>query len=191
MFSKLPPRQFFGFDNLSFNEELRKAVKVKHFTLFCGIRTLYDATGSLRQDPKDKVYTLLGLIERSEGDIGLQSYYSPTASQVYQDLVPRFLSYSKWLDVFGCYEMKGHDSKFTNWAPSWQARTAKLIQGQVDALTAIVAKRSGSSILNAARVHVASIQSARELNSTATKRLNNFAEGVRRLAPQQSLETLY
>jgi hypothetical protein len=67
-------------------------------------------------DPRDKVYSLLGLSSDVEqGDIGIDYMLPP--QEVYKDIVKFFLERHKTLDILGA--VMHHDSDLRHFLPSW------------------------------------------------------------------------
>ena len=67
-------------------------------------------------DPRDKVYSLLGLSSDVEqGDIGIDYMLPP--QEVYKDVVRFFLARHKTLDILGA--VMHHDSDLRHFLPSW------------------------------------------------------------------------
>jgi hypothetical protein len=68
-------------------------------------------------DPRDRVYSLLGLIGGRERKLGIEPDYTKTPGQVYKDVITSYLKNLNRLDPISCCE--GPDDVTTRGIPSW------------------------------------------------------------------------
>jgi hypothetical protein len=57
-------------------------------------------------DPRDRVYGLLSMLQKTEREIGIKPDYSLTTGQVYQDMVLRFIHHFNTLKILASCEMQ-------------------------------------------------------------------------------------
>lgn len=73
-------------------------------------------------DPRDRVYSLLGLIGGREIKLGIEPDYTKTPGQVYQDVITLYLKNLNRLDPIACCEGPDNTtaSEIPSWVPDWE-----------------------------------------------------------------------
>ncbi|KAE9974683.1 hypothetical protein EG328_003695 [Venturia inaequalis] len=96
-------------------------------------QTLRDAGSSQCFDQRDKVYANLGLIQESEGDIGLKPDYDQSVREVNVQLVLALLKFHKRLDILRCCELLDEQRDLPSWTPNWSITTQLFSKASSDA----------------------------------------------------------
>ncbi|KAH8811282.1 hypothetical protein F5884DRAFT_269737 [Xylogone sp. PMI_703] len=92
---------------------------VTHFNTLPIELLLLHGQKSKCSDPRDKVYAILNLLAPEDRKLGIVPDYSLTTSQVYQDVVKRYIRTHGSLRILGTCEMCDSQSELPTWVPNW------------------------------------------------------------------------
>jgi hypothetical protein len=134
----------------------------------CGYGTaIFPFLGRLRktawcscQDPRDKIFSILGLMPEEEKSIGIRPDYTLTKTEVYQNVVLKLFETTRRLDVLLNCEMRNTTSMLPSWVPDWSVPAAStyLRDMMADIWTEPVARNLGGGILQVSGVEVATFK---------------------------------
>ncbi|RDI80103.1 hypothetical protein Vi05172_g9937 [Venturia inaequalis] len=96
-------------------------------------QTLRHAGSSQCFDQRDKVYGNLGLIQESEGEIGLKPDYDQPVREVNVQLVLALLRFHRRLDILRCCELLDEQRDLPSWTPNWSITTKSFVSVSSDA----------------------------------------------------------
>lgn len=68
-------------------------------------------------DPRDRIYAVLSLLDKSEKPVGLELDYEKTAGQVYQDVTLRYIAHKNKLNLLRFSWLKDKPSEMPTWVP--------------------------------------------------------------------------
>ncbi|QDS68455.1 hypothetical protein FKW77_010822 [Venturia effusa] len=141
-------------DQLSSEESTQFFARCQHIYLMANYksstatwRMLRNAGPSKCSDPRDKVYANLGLIQESEGDIGLKPNYDQSVREVKIQLVLALLDYHKRLDILRCCELSDERGDLPSWTPNWSISTRFFGFVESDAYAHANAQYLGNGVL--------------------------------------------
>jgi hypothetical protein len=139
-------------------------------------------------DPRDRVYGLLSMLQKTEREIGIKPDYSLTTGQVYQDVVLRFIHHFNTLKILASCEMQEKPLDMPTWVPNWSVGNIAdpLWSPLADAQSPAAAEYLGNGVLSAAGVNAASVESAEKINFVNSSNPELIAT-IRRHAPADVL----
>ncbi|KAF6228712.1 hypothetical protein HO173_011731 [Letharia columbiana] len=144
-------------------------------------------------DPKDRIYAVLSLLDRSVEGINIEPDYTKTTAQVYQDVVTRHVEHHKSLGMLKYCELRNDmPAEMPTWVPNWTvADTATPLYscGRACGHSEAKAQYREGGILSATGVISASISSADEMVFQCTYR--SMADEIRRIAPRNIEDSPY
>ncbi|KAI4257074.1 MAG: hypothetical protein LQ352_001788 [Teloschistes flavicans] len=73
-------------------------------------------------DPRDRIYSLMNLVDEADCIVGLKPDYSAEPHKVFQEVVLRHQTRNGNLKMLSCCEMYGTDVKKPTWVPDWSKR---------------------------------------------------------------------
>jgi len=116
-------------------------------------------------DPRDRVYALLNLIQKSERGIGIKPDYQSTCAEIYQDVVLRLIEYTKQLDILRSCEMKPKTLSLPSWVADWSTpNISKLaMQGNASGASTAIVQYLGNGVLRLVGVHAATVNNVKQL----------------------------
>jgi hypothetical protein len=116
-------------------------------------------------DPRDRVYALLNLVEKSERGIGIQPNYQRTCAEIYQDMVLRLIEYTKMLDILRSCEMKPKTLSLPSWVADWSTpNISKLAMlGNASGASVVTAQYLGDGVLRVVGVHAVTVSHVKQL----------------------------
>jgi hypothetical protein len=128
-------------------------------------RHLRQTTHCKCSDPRDRVYAMLGLLQKSEREMNVQVDYSLTTGQVYENLVLRFIDHFKSLKIVASCEMQEKPPNMPTWVPDWSIGNIAdpLWVPNADAQSVAVTKYLGNGILQASGVLKATLGTSDEV----------------------------
>jgi hypothetical protein len=117
-------------------------------------------------DPRDRVYGLLSMLQKSEREIGIKPNYSLTTGQVYQDVVLRFIPHFNTLNILASCEMQEKSLDIPTWVPNWSVGNIAdpLWTPLAHAQSPAAAEYLGNGVLSAAGIKVVSVESAEKID---------------------------
>jgi hypothetical protein len=172
-----------NFDAIRFKDRLEFVFEINppSFTK-SGLTRLVDSIPARCREPRDRVFGNIGLINKIEGDMGIQVNYQRPVSEVYSDLVLKFLAHHKRLEILSCCEMQEGSKTSPTWAPNWNNTTEKIWFGWAHGDTPARAEMVGDGVLRAAGIHIGIIQSAIKFNVENSRGQDNIIEEIQRIA---------
>jgi Heterokaryon incompatibility protein (HET) len=104
--------------SIAFQDKIRQAFRLSNDS---GPKILMDLVNKSTQakcsDDRDRIYALLGILDRSGVKIGIIPNYTKTTSQVYQDTALSILSQTRKLDLLSYSEMTNRRIDIPSWVP--------------------------------------------------------------------------
>jgi hypothetical protein len=167
------------------------AESVVHARIRSGMGCLALGQKAQCKDPKDKVYGMLGLMEKAEGKLGIQPDYRASLSDVYQDMVLKFLAHQRRLDILATFEKIETGSNGPSWASPDPRKTMMMWGDAADGWTVACAHLLRPGILRASGVHVTVVETATRFAAPVPRELSQFAHEVTRMIPLTNLDKPY
>ena len=117
---KRKKNEFLGSKVYSFHNRIEMIFQLSDDTTFVPFGRLVRQTKDSKcSDPRDRVYAVLSILDKSERNIGIKPDYSQTTAQVYQDVVLRFINHFRHLMIMTSCEMHEEPSDMPTWVPDW------------------------------------------------------------------------
>ncbi|KIW03032.1 uncharacterized protein PV09_05685 [Verruconis gallopava] len=116
-------------------------------------------------DPRDRIYAMLSILQKSERDMKLEVDYSLTTAEVYQNLVLRYIEHFKSLKILASCEMQDGPPSMPSWVPDWSVANVAdpLWYANADAQSEAVASYLGNGILRVCGTVSATLKTTEEI----------------------------
>lgn len=105
-------------------ERIDHAAKLCDAAVFAGLETLITQTKYCKcSDPRDRIFAVLGLVDKSEADLDIQPDYTKTVGRVYKDVAVEYIKKRGNLEILRYCGMREKASGTTKWIPDWAVPT--------------------------------------------------------------------
>ena len=74
-------------------------------------------------DPRDRIFAILGLVDKTEADIHIEPDYTHSVGKVYKDVAVEYIQKRKSLEILRYCGMRDKKSGLTKWIPKWAVPT--------------------------------------------------------------------
>ncbi|CAF9941440.1 MAG: hypothetical protein ALECFALPRED_009142 [Alectoria fallacina] len=141
-------------------------------------------------DPRDRIFAILGLLNNVDKALDIKPDYESRTSQVYQDVVLRYIAHRKRINILMSSGLNDNPSEMPTWVPDWTvANTAfPFDKGEANGYSQSKVQYKGAGILSVTGTHSATVQHAERINYA--DRESMVAE-IQRLAPNGILSGSY
>lgn len=156
----------------------------------CGDASIYDLVGLTHQtenckcyDPKDRVYALLGILNRGRWSIDIEPDYTKTTCQAYLDVVLEVIHSSRRLDTLTACELREEKPSMPTWVPDWSIPSTfkGYRRGMADGRVNARVRCGETGILSVTGKHLAIVEHVEKV-SLGSDYASTIAE-IQRLAP--------
>lgn len=173
-------------DSQALRARLNEVMNMSNSITFARLSHTLRRTASCKcSDPRDRIYAVLNLLDKTENGINIEPDYTKTTAQVYKDCLLRDIEYHKTLEVLRHCELQDvRSAEMPTWVPNWDvAPSAATLEnaGQASGHSVALVEYKGGAVLSVTGVISATISNAKgtmlELNFTS------LVDEIQRLAP--------
>ena len=106
------------------NDRIDHVARLCDVPVFAGLEALITQTMYCKcSDPRDRIFAVLGLLDKSEADIDIQPDYTKTVGRVYKDVAVEYIKKRRNLEILRYCGMRDKASGTTKWIPDWAVPT--------------------------------------------------------------------
>jgi Heterokaryon incompatibility protein (HET) len=104
------------------NDRIDHVANLCDADLYEGLETLITRTKYCQcSDPRDRIYALLGMVDRSEADIVIEPDYGKTVGEVYKDVALEYIKKRRNLEILRSCGLENKILELPKWSPDWAA----------------------------------------------------------------------
>lgn len=123
---KLWPPSIPTLDEPGLRTRLQEVRNMSDSTSFGGVgHTIRRTASSKCSDPKDRIYAVLSMLDKTEKGINIEPDYTKTTAQVYKDCLLRDIEYHGTVEMLRfCDLQDGRSAEMPTWVPNWDVAPA-------------------------------------------------------------------
>ena len=105
-------------------KRIRHVFRLCDTNAFAGLEALLTQTRYCRcSDPRDRIFAILGLVDKKEADIHIEPDYTQSVGKVYKDVAVEYIQKRRNLEILSYCGMRDKKSGLTCWIPKWAVPT--------------------------------------------------------------------
>ena len=137
-------------------------------------------------DPRDRIYAILSLLNKSDRALGIEPNYEWRTSQVYLNVALRYIAHHKEINILMSSGLKDMRSEMPSWVPDWTVVNAAwpFDKGGAGGYSKSKVHYFGSGILHITGTHWAAVQHAKKIGFADRE---SMVANIQRLAPDDIL----
>ena len=184
-------------NNPSLGSRIHAIINISNSVSYGTFGDIIRRTASCKcSDPRDRIYAILSLLDKSDKRINIEPDYSKTTVQVYQELTLQHINHHKSLNMLAFCELQNDmTAEMPTWVPNWAVtETATPVRGFGEACgySYAEAEYESGGVLSATGVISATILSAEEMGFRDAHDTNDeIVDEIRSFAPRNSEHSPY
>jgi hypothetical protein len=140
-------------------------------------------------DARDRVFALLSLAQECQGGLLIEPHYTKSASNIYRDVVVKYIKYTKTLRILSSVELHTHHTDMPSWVPDWSTpRLSEILSMHLVASNSQFNGEIEGSTLRAAGIHVGVVDHFENNSIPITIRVDEIIDEILRVAGALNLE---
>ncbi|ERF74958.1 hypothetical protein EPUS_05166 [Endocarpon pusillum Z07020] len=187
-------RQETGFPEL--HNLIDRAYEIVDYYGYSSLKTMmFQTRHSKCTDPRDRVYSMLGMLHKPDADLDIVPDYTKSTRKVFTDLVTQYVKKQKRLNILLLCKLDDAAAYLPSWVPNFAAlsRARPIINVRATGDSVCSVEYYDEDILKVSGLTVSTVHEVSDLSPPENSKFpyHNIVKAARRFASTRNMENLY